>query len=800
MTKKILLTLLSILLIVFVIGYLYLASKSPNRDGELTLPGLHKPVTVSYDHYGIPHITASDDHDLYIAFGYVHAQDRLFQMELIRRLSQGKLAEILGEELVGVDKLYRTLGLERFAAQWLEATQKRADPHVMKLLQHYITGVNHFVENGPSPIEFDLIGIPKHQYSLVDIASIAGFVSFSFAQGLQDDSLTHQLSQKLSPDHMKDLGILYTPDFEQIPVDPRLAVQLSTSVNKIISQLQPYGLFHGSNSWLVSPTRSVSGHAILVNDPHIGYAQPSVWYEAQLTSNTTDLYGHFMGLIPLPLLGMSPHHAWGLTMFENDDMDLYAEKINPVNQDQYWAIDHWQDFEKHTEIIRVKDADDLELKLLATRHGPVVNHVFDDIEGSKHGLDQFKQPIAMWWAFLDTSNRMLEGFYGLGTAHDLEKARSAAEMIHAPGLNIMYANSKGDIAWWAAAKLPIRPKHVNSKLILDGASGKDDQLGSYDFSHNPQQVNPKSGLIYSANNQPADMGEGLVPGYYSPTDRPERILELLSKHQKFTPEDMKSILMDNITPTAILFQNMAIPVLENGKSELNKQEREALSYFKQWRGNHSSNEIGATIYNRFRIKFMELAMADEIGEELYPSFQFGFLIDRSIWRVLKNKNSVWWDNINTKKTETQDQLIIEAWHQTIAFLSSRFGNDLTNWNWGQDTQLVHEHPLGAIPALAKLFNVGPLSNEAGEEAINNLAFEKVGDDLKIVMGPSTRRIIDFGDLENSWGINPTGQSGLFTDPHYNDQAEDYVKGKFRNHYISQKQIQDNLESTLTLVP
>ena len=147
---------------------------------------------------------------------------------------------------------------------------------------------------------------------------------------------------------------------------------------------------------------------------------------------------------------MSPHHAWGLTMFENDDLDLYAEKINPDNPDQYWAIDHWQDFVQHTEIIRVKDAADVELKLRATRHGPVVNHVFEQVleqtEGSKHGLDQFKQPIAMWWAFLDTGNRMLEGFYGLGAAHNLEKARAAAEMIHAPGLNVMYANSKGDIA------------------------------------------------------------------------------------------------------------------------------------------------------------------------------------------------------------------------------------------------------------------------------------------------------------------------------------------------------------------
>ena len=800
MIKKIVVTFFAVLVVTVAIGYVYIDSKSPIRDGELELPGLIEAVTISYDHYGIPHISAQNDHDLYMAFGYVHAQDRLFQMELLRRLSQGKLSEILGDQLIGVDKLYRTLGLESFGTQWLEAMKQRDSQEMLDKLQHYLNGVNQFAASGPTPVEFDLIGIPKHQFTLIDIASIAGFISFSFAQGLQDDSLTQQLSQKLSPEHMKDLGVLYTPGFEQIPVDPRLAMQLSTSSHQLISSLQAYGLFHGSNGWLLSPERSASGQAMLVNDPHIGYAQPSVWYEAQLRSDTTDLYGHFMGLVPLPLLGMSEHHAWGLTMFENDDMDLYAEKINPENSDQYWAIDHWQNFEKRTEVIKVKDAADIALEVRTTRHGPVVNQVFDDIEGSKHGLDQFQQPIAMWWAFLNTDNQMMEGFHGLGSAHTLEQAADASAKIHAPGLNVMYANAKGDIAWWAAAKLPIRPEHVNPKLILDGASGRDDQLGSYDFSHNPQQINPESGFIYTANNQPADMGDGLIPGYYAPTDRPNRILELLSENKKHTPEDMKPILMDNTTPTAKLFQSVVVPVLENNISDLTEKETEALSYFKNWKADHSSTEVGATIYNRFRIAFLELAMADEVGDELYPSFQFGFLIDRSIWRIMENKNSVWWDNIHTEQTETQEQLILEAWFQTTAFLSARFGEDLTEWNWGQDTQLIHEHPLGVIPVIGKLFSVGPFANEGGEEAINNIAFKFDGDELKIVMGPSTRRIIDFGDIKNSWGINPTGQSGLFTDTHYDDQADDYVKGNFRNHYITPEQVQNNLESTLGLTP
>ncbi len=798
MIKKLLLAVLVVGTLSTAGGIVYLNSKKPTREGVIKLVGLKEEVKVQFDHLGVPHIDAQNDLDLYRAFGYLHAQDRLFQMEMTRRLSQGKLAEVLGAELVGVDKLFRTLGIGKFAKQWVEAVKQRAEPQMIAIMQSYLDGVNHFVETGTTPIEFDIVGMPKHRYTLDDIASIAGYMSFSFAQGLRDDPLVHHLSQKLGQAYLKDLGILYTPGFEQIPVDPILTEKVSTAVSSMVESLQSSGLIHGSNSWLIAPQRSESGSAMLVNDPHIAFSQPAVWYEAQLRSPTTNVYGHFLALVPLALLGQTPEHAWGLTMFENDDMDLYAERLNPNNPNQYLAIDQWKDFEFHTETILVKDAESVELQIKSSRHGNIINQIFDDIPGSKYGLDKAKQPLALWWTFLDTSNDMMQAFYQLPHANTVEKAGQAAAKIHAPGLNLMYANKSGDIAWWASARLPIRPPHVNPKFILDGATGRDDILGYYDFSQNPQQVNPASGYLYSANNQPADRGAGLVPGYYSPTDRPSRIIELLSSKEKFNPDDMKKMLMDNITPTAIFFKQVTLPVLNGQK--LTSLESKALNILTQWQGNHSPKQVGATIYTRFRIALMRLAMQDELGKSLYKNFQFGFLMDRSIWKILDNPDSPWWDNINTSRRETREELIATAWRETIQFLKKRFGENTADWAWEFDVKMVHEHPLGKVSPLDKLFNVGPLPSEAGIEAINNLKFVLNGDDLKVMMGPSTRRVIDFSDPNKSWGILPTGQSGIVSDEHYDDQALDYALGKFRRHYTTPQAVQENLASELVFTP
>ncbi len=807
MLKKLILGIISVIFLASLSGYFYIKSKSPQRQGEIHLEGLTRAVTVNFDEFGIPHLVASNDGDLYRALGYIHAQDRLFQMELLRRLASGQMAEIFGKKLVSADKLYRTLGLSEYADKWVEYMEQNANPKVLQLLDQYLLGVNAFLKTGSKPIEFQILNIPSIEFTRRDVLAIMGFVSFSFAQGIEDDTLLQSLKNKFDGSYLKDLGVLYTQGFPQLPVNAKqqkTLTEISLEISNVIDQLQFSNLFHGSNSWLLSPHRTESGKAILVNDPHIGFGQPSVWYEAQLESDTTQVYGHFMGLIPYPLLGFNQQMAWGVTMFENDDMDIYAEKSNPQNPNQYWAIDHWEDYQISHHLIKVKGQADVEFSVKKTRHGPILNPILEKYSTTdpvtSTSSSTFEQPLALWWSFLDVENQQLEAFYDLPFADTVEKAAKAAEKIHSPGLNIMYANAKGDIAWWASAKLPIRPQHVNSKFILDGASGKDDILGFYDFSHNPQNVNPASGMLYTANNQPADMGDGLIAGYYAPKDRPARIIELLSEKNKYSVKDMQAILLDNTTPTAHLFQQISIPILKHGQSAFSELETQAFEQFKNWQGNHQGDSIGATIYTRFRLRLMSLAMEDEIGERLYKGFQHGFLMDRSIWRILPNINSPWWDNIDTEKVETRDELIGQAFSETVKFLSQRLGSDVKQWQWKQDVQMVHQHPLGAVKPLDKLFNVGPLTSNAGVEAINNLMFQSEANELKIIMGPSTRRIIDFGDIMNSLGINPTGQSGVVLDKHYADQAEAYSKGQFRRQYYSKSDVEAHSEGVLILLP
>jgi penicillin amidase len=805
MLKKILLSTLIILFLVSLLAYYYLKSKSPMRSGELKLDGLTETVIVSYDHYGVPHISAKNDRDLYRAFGYVHAQDRLFQMEMIRRLSQGKLAEVFGEKLIKIDKLFRTMGLKDYSKEWINAMEKRGSKALFNTVNDYLAGVNAFVKNGAKPVEFELVNFPEHIYTQEDVVSIAGYMAFSFAFAIKDDPLVTHLSQTLGESYLKDLGINYTKGFEKIPVDALsqkslLAKNISKTVMDILDEQISVPLFHGSNSWLVSPKRSASGKAMLVNDPHIGYSQPSVWYEAQLKSDNTNIYGHFLALTPFPQLGFNEDIAWGLTMFENDDMDLYAEKLNPENDSQYWAIDHWKSFKTRIETIRVKDNADIAFEVKESRHGPIINPIYEDDNSLISATSEVDQPIALWWAFKNTDNKIMEAFYQLPHIKTIHEASDIASKIHAPGLNLMFANAKGDIGWWASAKLPIRPEHVNSKVILDGASGKDDLLGFHDFSYNPKQINPESGVLYSANNQTADMGNGLVPGYYAPTDRASRITELLSSKEKLSVDFMKKMLIDSQSKTGLLFQKITLPILNKSKPSLSKIELDALSIYSQWNGEHLPDQQGAAIHNRFRMSLLKLAMEDELGEKYYPNFQFSFLMARTIWRLLPNEKSPWWDNVNTSIIETREQLIKQAWKGSTQFLTEKYGDDLTQWTWENEASVVYEHPLGSQQPLNKLFNIGPLPTMQGIEVINNTRLKQDGKNLKITMGPSTRRIIDFADIENTWSILPTGQSGVVLDKHYDDQAVDYSLGNFRHQYITDKQVQDNLEGELILVP
>jgi len=786
-----------------IIGTIYVYQKTPNRNQVININGLASKVEVIYDDYGVPHIYAQNDQDMYRAFGYVHAQDRLFQMDLLRRLGQGRLAELFGQDVLKVDRLFRTVQVNQFTKQWMQDYVKNAPEDILTAIDAYLAGINYFIEVGATPVEYDILGVDITSFSREDIAAVLGYTAYSFTFGIPQDLLISNLSQSLGDEYIEDLGVRWQKGSATIPVNRKGIEKFTAQFNDIVEQLRPVGIFQGSNGWVVSPEKTRSGKAMLVNDPHMGFSQPSVWYEAHLVSPESEIYGHHLALVPFAFLGNNRDVSWGLTMFINDDIDLFKETINPENPNQYWAIDHWQDFEQSTEVIKVKGAEDVTLNLKKSRHGPIISDAFTNFE-EKHNLFlNTDDQLAMWWVFFEKNNDMLGSLYNLTRAKNVIDAEQAVKSIQSPGLNVMYADKHGDIAWWAAAKLVKRPAHVNSSLILDGASGKDDPLGFYDFSNNPQILNPESGALYSANNQPSDTGIGLISGYYVPRDRAQRIEDyLFSDETHWDAEKMKAMLLDNTSPLVPMIQRVTLPILSDSltvtESELSFR---ALTIFKEWQGNHDPDEIAPTLFYYFKKQLLRQTFLDEMGEHNFGVFEEGFVRHKTLWKMLDNKNSPWWDNINTGDvTEKQLDIFINSWSAMIDVLELKFGKDINQWKWKQSLVLEHSHPLGAVKPLNYLFNIGPYQAMGGNETINNMIFKISDEDFVASFGPSTRRIVDFGDIENSWGINPTGQSGVIMDKHYGDQGEMYSKGHFRRQYTLKSEILAHKEGIIEFYP
>jgi penicillin amidase len=800
--KKIILILTVLIFALFVVGFLYYEWDKPSYSGPQKLKGLSAEVEVYFDKFGIPHIYALTDEDAYMALGYLHAQDRLWQMELIRRIAPGRLSELFGVKLVETDRFFKTLGIHQnsvVSAKDLEASNNAT----FKMANAYIKGVNTFIDKGPTPIEFTLTGAEKTPFTLVDVHNVVGYMSFSFAIGHKTDPLVTYLSQ---------LDSLYMSTFNlQMPANSTLIksnaseiayAKISVGVNSLLDKL-PLSPFIGSNSWVISAKKSKSGKPVLSNDPHIGFSQPSVWYEAHLVSPGTNYYGYHLAGNPFANLSHSEHTATGLTMFENDDLDYYREKVNPENEDQYWAIDHWENFDKRTETIVVKDSASEVFEVKTSRHGPIMNGTVGYLKDAA--------PLAAWWTYFKFPNKQLEASHKLATAKNIGEMHAAAPLLHAPGLNVMYADSEDNIAWWAAGKLVKRPAHVNPSAVLDGASGLDDPIGYYDFSENPQMVNPKSGFVYSANNQSVLNIKDttiLYPGYYLPDDRAKRIVQVMESKEKFSREDLKALFLDdkNINIEAAKAELIAgIDV-----SLLDSNEAAALEVLKNWDCIHGADTKGAQVYYAWVSMALELAMLDEIkkldsgmADDVFNAFLETHLMKTNMLNFLAQNESTnpWWDNVATADVETRGEILTAAFKGGIKLLTDKYGENMIEKPWGEFHILEHNHALGAVEALRPYFNVGPFGVSGAENTLNNLGFSFKKDELfKVTYGPSTRRIIDFADINSSESVLPTGQSGNIFSAHYKDQAELYNKGEWRPMLFSKEDVLANQQSKVILKP
>jgi penicillin amidase len=769
----------------------YIYSKQPVRSGEVSLTNLQAPVKVRYDERGVPHIQAQHEADMYRTLGYVHAQDRLFQMEMVRRLARGELAAILGPKLIDSDRLFRTLGIRAHADAYV-AKMDLSTP-ANKALTAYLDGINQYQNTHPAPIEFDILGIPKRPFTAKDTLSVAGYMAYSFAAAFRTEPVLTYVRDQLGVDYLDVFDLAWHPEGV---VSPLLTDNDWHDLNQLarISQqtLTDSGLplFEGSNAWAVSGSRTTSGKPLLAGDPHIGFAVPSVWYEAHLSYPGFELYGHHQALNPVASLGHNLDFGWSITMFQNDDIDLIAETLNPNNANQVWYQGQWVELQSRSEKIEVKGEDPVILTLRRSPHGPIINDALGEHSG--------KTPIAMWWAFLETENPILDAFYQLNRADTLAKARVASEKIHAPGLNIVWANASGDIGWWAAAKLPLRPNGVDPTFILNGSSSEADKLGFVPFTDNPQEENPARGFIVSANYQPVPDSGIKVPGYYNLPARGIRLNQRLADNTvKWNLQNSQALQLDTGSGYA---QRLLTPLLPIIQATASDDEQELVNLLINWNGEHNLDDIAPTIFNQLVYQLAFEAMSDEMGDSFFATLIRTRVIDFALPRLANAPDSPWWDNRETAVTEDRAAIVAVVWQESLKHLRSTLGANTANWQWGKAHTLTHGHPLGQQNPLDQLFNVGQFNAPGGHETPNNLSHKIGPAPWSVVYGPSTRRLIDFADPSQSLGINPVGQSGVLFDQHYQDQAESYINGQYIKQHFSEADVTANTISTLQLVP
>jgi len=787
--KKIVKVVVGLILLLVVGFWLFTRTLYPTYDGELDLANISEEVTVYYDEVGVPHINAQNQKDAYTALGYVHAQDRLWQMELIRRIAAGRLSEIFGKDLVKTDKFFAGLGIEEASAKTITNLDKNSDSY--KLAIAYLDGVNQFMENGPTPVEFLLVGVKKEVYTLKDVYNVFGYMAFSFAAAHKTDPMLNEVKEKLGDAYFNEISLSNVENTALIQNEknPFLTANVASAIQEIYKPL-PLAPFIGSNSWVLGPEKTKNGRVIFANDPHIGFSQPSVWYQSHIKTPDYEMYGFNLALSPFALIGHNREYAYGMTMFENDDVDFYFEKNNPNNPLEYQTKEGFKKYDIIKKTIKVKDGDDVVIEVKVSQHGPIMNDLIEHVEDER--------PMAIQWIYTKLENQLLQLSHQMSHATSLKEFKNAASKLHAPGLNIMYGDAKNNIAWFAAGKLYKYREGVNTKLILDGASGDDEILEYFDFEENPQAINPSTNYVYSANNQPDSIKNGLYPGYYLPEDRAKRIVRLLKDKNDFTKEDVAKMIYDvTSASTSENIQNFMSGIETANLTEIEKTSLDVLS---NWKGYYGKKEVGPTIYNRLVYEFLVATYKDEMGKSFAQFINTPYQ-DKALAEQIGRENSVWWDNVSTKnKKETRKEIITSAFKKAVAFVSNQLGSTVQDWTWDKVISVEYGHALGKVAALRTYFNVGPFKTIGGNEVINNQIFNLDSTGVyKVTAGPSTRRIIDFSDVENSLGILPTGQSGNVFSPHYDDQAQMYIDGEFMKMKLNQKEIETS-ENVLVFKP
>ncbi|MEI6043049.1 MAG: penicillin acylase family protein [Chloroflexota bacterium] len=777
---------------------------NPKINGTLNLAGLKASVEVIRDKSGVAHLYATSLEDLMLAQGFVHAQDRFWQMEFQRRLATGRLSEILGEPALPADLVMRRFNLRLVAEQNYDGMSGEE----RGLLSCYSAGVNAFIKEKKLPLEFSILRHKPEDWKPLDSLIWSSVMAVGQSGNFEAELLRAKLVQKVGPEKAARLEPMETADLPQVmPVGTDYAgIDFEAMLAQFTSLHELGGLIgagNGSNNWVVDGTKSVTGKPLLANDPHIATSMPGVWYEIDLHAPDFEVAGVSMPGVPMVVLGHNRHIAWGVTNTMADIQDGFIEKIDPANRRRYEYKGVWREFESRQEEIKVKGSKPTMYKeFFHSAHGPIMSDFNPNLpqneEGNTSGIEK---PIAVCWTLYETS-RAFRALMGLNRARNWEEFRAALRDWDIPSMNFVYADTEGNIGFQYAGRIPIRVKG-QGRLPSPGHTGEYDWQGYIPFEELPHLYNPASHLIFTTNNPVTDNTYPYhLSSEYIGSWRAKRIRTLLNAKEKLSLEDFRQIQTDLYTEPGHIFAHLMLNL-----EPKDAWQRQALSYFRTWDGQLTATSVAGslykmTIYKLLRQLFIPLLgepLADRymgVGEGLAPLNVFSGQPGPMVIRLIE-KNDTWL----LPEGQTWPQAMQIALEAAIAELRPRLGEDMSGWVWGKLHTMKYNHTLGAVKPLDRVFNRGPQPIGGDTDTVWQTGYSgKEADFTANGATSSFRGLFDLSNLDRSLIGIVGGQSGSPFSPHYFDLAEEWIAGELHPLISNRSELRANTEGTLTLKP
>lgn len=789
MVKKLLTAVVALVILTVTVGagvyYRWSRAGLPQLDGEIVVNGLTAPVTVFRDGRGIPHLRAATEDDLFFAQGYVVAQDRLWQMDISRRVGRGELAEIFGAEALEMDKRSRTLGYRRLCEQAFS----RLDPPIQRILTAYARGVNAYMQSlrHRLPFEFRLLNYRPRPWEPVDSLVIGKVLAewlsstwrADWMRGFVLAGLDESIRQKLLPEFSPfdrpvvgtDRAVAPSVESERLPDPPAMGSVGMTG--RAFSDLAVWmraedrarallgvtpGLM-GSNNWVLSGSRTETGKPLLANDPHLGHTNPSVWYAVHLKCPTLHVAGVTLPGVPGVILGHNEQIAWGATNVYPDVQDLFVEEFHPEKPSLYRVGSTWQPAEVFDEPIRVRTS------FISTRTTTVIHQVVRTRHGPIIAEEQNKK-LALRWTALDDAGEFA-AFAEMMRAATWEDFCRALRRFPGPMQNFVYADRAGNIGYYAAGRVPLRAQGDGS-VPVDGASGQGEWIGYIPFEELPHLYNPPEGVIVTANQRIVGRSYRYhLTHLWYPPYRAARILDLLSRKPRWSMEEVRLIQADVYSIPDALFArevvNIADAVLADARAGADHRLwREIKEWLADWDGQLRPESRAAALVTTLRTLFRQMILKAVLGDrwEKYEWANDSLLVD---WLITERPRE-WLPS----GYDSYEKVLQDCYLEALEQLTRDLGPDSRSWRYGRLNRLTFAHPLSRLPLLGRVLNSPEIEMGGSPNTVN--AYGK-----KRMYGVSLRLIVDFSDLDQTRLQITLGQSGHHASPHSQDQLDEWIR-------------------------